>query len=57
MPSPTEMAAVGHAGYPCRSELVEAILTPNPSGERLPDELYARASAYYDTKARPVACL
>ena len=25
-------------------ELVEAVLTPNPSGERVPDELYARAS-------------
>ncbi|MFI7642168.1 carboxymuconolactone decarboxylase family protein [Nonomuraea sp. NPDC049400] len=32
-------------------ELVEAILTPNPSGERVPDELYARASAHYDDKA------
>jgi alkylhydroperoxidase family enzyme len=32
-------------------ELVEAVLTPNPSGERVPDELYARASAHYDTKA------
>jgi alkylhydroperoxidase family enzyme len=32
-------------------ELVEAVLTPNPSGERVPDELCARASAHYDTKA------
>ncbi|MFF4621806.1 carboxymuconolactone decarboxylase family protein [Nonomuraea jabiensis] len=32
-------------------ELVEAVLTPNPSGERVPDELYARASAHYDDKA------
>jgi alkylhydroperoxidase family enzyme len=32
-------------------ELVEAVLTPNPSGERVPDELCARASAQYDDKA------
>ena len=32
-------------------ELVEAVLTPNPSGERVPDELYARASAHYHDKA------
>ncbi|MBE1533113.1 carboxymuconolactone decarboxylase family protein [Actinomadura algeriensis] len=32
-------------------ELVEAVLTPNPSGERVPDELYTRASAHYDDKA------
>jgi len=32
-------------------ELTEAVLTPNPSGERVPDELYARASAHYDDKA------
>ena len=32
-------------------ELVEAVLTSNPSGERVPDELYAKASAHYDTKA------
>ncbi|WP_218105954.1 carboxymuconolactone decarboxylase family protein [Micromonospora citrea] len=32
-------------------ELVEAVLTPNPAGERVPDELYARVSAHYDTKA------
>ncbi|GAA5191442.1 carboxymuconolactone decarboxylase family protein [Rugosimonospora acidiphila] len=31
-------------------ELVEAVLTPNPSGERVSDELYARASAHYDDK-------
>jgi len=32
-------------------ELVEAVLIPNPFGERLPDELFARASALYDEKA------
>jgi alkylhydroperoxidase family enzyme len=32
-------------------ELVEAVLVPNPFGERVPDELYARASAHYDDKA------
>ncbi|WP_228010517.1 carboxymuconolactone decarboxylase family protein [Nonomuraea phyllanthi] len=32
-------------------ELVEAVLTPNPFGERVSDELYARASAHYDDKA------
>jgi alkylhydroperoxidase family enzyme len=32
-------------------ELVEAVLTANPFGERVPDELYARASAHYDDKA------
>ncbi|MFF3442677.1 carboxymuconolactone decarboxylase family protein [Streptosporangium sp. NPDC002721] len=32
-------------------ELVEAVLTPNPSGERVPDEPYARASAHYDDRA------
>ncbi|AQZ61950.1 alkylhydroperoxidase [[Actinomadura] parvosata subsp. kistnae] len=32
-------------------ELVEAVLTPNPSGERVPDEMYARASAHYDHQA------
>jgi alkylhydroperoxidase family enzyme len=32
-------------------ELVEAVLTPNPAGERVPDELYATASAHYDDKA------
>ncbi|MEO3872227.1 carboxymuconolactone decarboxylase family protein [Nonomuraea sp. B12E4] len=31
-------------------ELVEAVLTPNPGGERVPDELFARASAQYDEK-------
>ncbi|MFF1615442.1 carboxymuconolactone decarboxylase family protein [Amycolatopsis sp. NPDC058278] len=31
--------------------LVEAVLTSNPHGERVPDELYARASAHYDDKA------
>jgi alkylhydroperoxidase family enzyme len=32
-------------------ELVEAVLTSNPSGERVSDELCARASACYDHKA------
>ena len=32
-------------------ELVEAVLTPNPFGERVSDELFARASAHYDDKA------
>jgi alkylhydroperoxidase family enzyme len=32
-------------------ELVEAVLTPNPFGERVSDELYAKASAHYDDKA------
>ncbi len=32
-------------------EVVEAVLTPNPSGERIPDELFARASAHYDDRA------
>ncbi|MFC4529223.1 carboxymuconolactone decarboxylase family protein [Sphaerisporangium dianthi] len=32
-------------------ELVEAVLIPNPRGERVPDELYARAAAHYDDKA------
>src|SRR5262245_51914528 len=32
-------------------ELVEAILTPNPFGERVSDELFARAAVHYDDKA------
>jgi len=32
-------------------ELVEAVLTPNPFGERVPGDLYARAAALYDDKA------
>ena len=32
-------------------ELAEAVLTPNPSGERVSGELFARASACYDDKA------
>jgi alkylhydroperoxidase family enzyme len=32
-------------------ELMEAVLIPDPSGERVPDELYARAAAHYDSKA------
>ncbi|OIV37027.1 alkylhydroperoxidase [Mangrovactinospora gilvigrisea] len=32
-------------------ELVEAVLTPTQAGERVPDELYARAAEHYDTTA------
>jgi alkylhydroperoxidase family enzyme len=32
-------------------ELVEAVLTPSPFGERVPDELFAKASAHYDDTA------
>lgn len=32
-------------------ELAEAVLSPSPTGERVPDELYARAAALYDEKA------
>jgi alkylhydroperoxidase family enzyme len=32
-------------------ELVEAVLTPNPLGERVPDELFNRAAAHYDDLA------
>ncbi|WP_143254727.1 carboxymuconolactone decarboxylase family protein [Amycolatopsis azurea] len=32
-------------------ELTEAVFTPNPSGERVPDSLYAKASECYDAKA------
>ncbi|MGC4941689.1 hypothetical protein [Kribbella sp. DT2] len=32
-------------------ELVEAVLRPAPAGERVTDELYARASALYDDQA------
>ena len=32
-------------------ELAEAVLTPNPFGERVPGELFDRASAHYDDKA------
>ena len=32
-------------------ELTEAVLTANPSGERVPDELFARAARHYDDKA------
>ncbi|GAA0952980.1 carboxymuconolactone decarboxylase family protein [Actinocorallia libanotica] len=31
--------------------LVEAVLTAAPDGERVPDDLYAQASAHYDDKA------
>jgi alkylhydroperoxidase family enzyme len=30
---------------------VEAVLTPNPFGERVSDALFAKASALYDDKA------
>ncbi|MEV8440943.1 hypothetical protein AB0425_26495 [Actinosynnema sp. NPDC051121] len=30
---------------------MEAVLTPNPRGERVSDELYARAAEHYDDKA------
>ncbi|GIE90617.1 carboxymuconolactone decarboxylase family protein [Actinoplanes regularis] len=32
-------------------KLVEAVLTANPSGERVSDELYAEAAVHYDDKA------
>ncbi|WP_410640397.1 carboxymuconolactone decarboxylase family protein [Amycolatopsis sp. lyj-346] len=32
-------------------ELAEAVFTASPRGERVPDELFARASACYDDKA------
>ncbi|MDG4831219.1 carboxymuconolactone decarboxylase family protein [Solwaraspora sp. WMMD1047] len=32
-------------------ELVEAVLTPSPSGERVSDALYDRAADHYDDKA------
>ena len=32
-------------------ELVEAVLQPNPSGERVPDALYDKASTHYDDAA------
>ena len=32
-------------------ELLEAVLTPNPAGERVSDEVHARAAAHYDDKA------
>ncbi len=32
-------------------ELVEAVLTPNPFGERVSDELFAKAAALYDDEA------
>ncbi|MFI0352885.1 carboxymuconolactone decarboxylase family protein [Actinomadura sp. 9N407] len=32
-------------------ELVEAVLTPASHGERVPDELYARAAEHYEDKA------
>ncbi|MFC5889132.1 carboxymuconolactone decarboxylase family protein [Kitasatospora aburaviensis] len=31
--------------------LVEAVLTPNPHGERVPDALYAEAARHYEPKA------
>jgi len=32
-------------------ELVEAVLTANPFGERVPDELFAKACGHYDDRA------
>ena len=32
-------------------ELVEAVLTPHPAGDRVGDDLYARAAERYDEKA------
>ncbi|HEY1180000.1 MAG TPA: carboxymuconolactone decarboxylase family protein [Phytomonospora sp.] len=32
-------------------KLVDAVHTPNPTGERVSDELYAEASAHYDDEA------
>ncbi|MER6139811.1 carboxymuconolactone decarboxylase family protein [Streptomyces sparsogenes] len=32
-------------------EVVEAVLTPNPFGDRVSDELFARASVHYDATA------
>ncbi|MFC7619249.1 carboxymuconolactone decarboxylase family protein [Microlunatus sp. GCM10028923] len=32
-------------------ELVEAVLTPNPNGERVPDEMFTRATIQYDERA------
>ena len=32
-------------------ELVEAVLTPSTTGERVPDEMFARAAEHYDDKA------
>ncbi|GHE92049.1 hypothetical protein GCM10017786_25850 [Amycolatopsis deserti] len=31
-------------------ELAEAVLSPNPSGERVPDDLFARVAAHYDER-------
>jgi alkylhydroperoxidase family enzyme len=31
--------------------LVDAVLTPNPTGERVPDSLYAEAARHYDPRA------
>lgn len=31
-------------------ELVDAVLTPNPHGERVPDDLHAKAAALYDDR-------
>lgn len=40
--SPAERAALA---------LVEAVLTPNPDGERVPDDLFGEVSKHYDEKA------
>ncbi|TDD14991.1 carboxymuconolactone decarboxylase family protein [Nonomuraea diastatica] len=38
-------------------ELVDATFTPNPAGERVPDELFARACAHYDDRALVTLCM
>ncbi|MEV4895812.1 carboxymuconolactone decarboxylase family protein [Nonomuraea sp. NPDC055795] len=38
-------------------ELVDATFTPNPNGERVSDELFARASAHYDERALVTLCM
>jgi alkylhydroperoxidase family enzyme len=37
--------------------LVEAVLTANPHGERVPDDLYARAAEHYDETALATLCV
>ncbi|WP_433201402.1 carboxymuconolactone decarboxylase family protein [Dactylosporangium sp. CS-047395] len=39
------------AGEKAALELTEAVLTPSFFGERVPDELFARAAEHYDDKA------
>jgi len=38
-------------------ELVDALLIPNPFGEQISDELYARAVEHYDDKALLTLCM